>query len=324
MSIRVSIQGADSAAVQEMVEAELVNANGKSRVRTLDWSDVKDLVKAALAGEFISRHYNGGNVNNSYRGVATATEVKIAADGETLVFDAYRTPMGRGAYGSGRQGWLNWEMPTDASVAIVRTDTVTDAIYHCLADDDARKAYREGVLQRIKTWADSLGLSSRRASGGSEICLHTDSYFRVVDKTLGKRIAERYAVIRGDLALSGYATQERDADGKLYWEHGETIEACHAEAVRKRELAAENARVKALDARQQRKARLLARLSTKLAATFTDALAVGYCDSGISSWCAARGIDPSGSVPIATLANDTDRRAQMVALAVARKCISNS
>lgn len=72
--------------------------------------------------------------------------------------------------------------------------------------------------------------------------------------------------------------------------------------------------------RAGRRMRLLARLSSAVA-TMADAVDAGYCEPGIRAWCADRGIDPAGSVPISTLIRDRDARAQRVALLVAARMI---
>lgn len=114
------------------------------------------------------------------------------------------------------------------------------------------------------------------------------------------------------------------------WEHGATIAEC------KRELAAKRRAIRAEDreravmrrnaaerAKDARRARLLARLSTTLTATFADARAAGYCTAGIESWCRARGLDPSGSVSLAALAHDADPQARALAIRVALRCVES-
>jgi hypothetical protein len=77
-----------------------------------------------------------------------------------------------------------------------------------------------------------------------------------------------------------------------------------------------------MTALDERKARLLARLSTSLTANCEDARACGYCVAGIAAWAAERGVALDSSVSLHTLAHDPDRRARAVALLVARKFIS--
>jgi len=153
-----------------------------------------------------------------------------------------------------------------------------------------------------------------------DILLHGDLY--ALKQKGGSYV--RYALVKGKLVKSGVAVSATDSAGKAYFEHGRTIKECQAEAQRKRDLVAEAAKIKALNAKMQRKARLLARLSTKLTANFTDARSVGHCNAGILSWCTSRGIDPNGSVSLSTLSHDADRRAQLVALQVARRCIASN
>lgn len=105
------------------------------------------------------------------------------------------------------------------------------------------------------------------------------------------------------------------------WERGVTLADCDREIAHKREKALRQAREARQTAREARRIRLLARLSSKLTATYEDARNAGMCDVGIKVWCALRGIDPTGEVLISSLARDIDDRAVRVALAVARKAL---
>jgi hypothetical protein len=103
------------------------------------------------------------------------------------------------------------------------------------------------------------------------------------------------------------------------YEHGITLADCRREIAHKRKAVAQRKLEAALAKRQERFARLFARVATNAHATVDDARAAGYCTAGIQAWCTERGVDPTGAVPLATLAHDADRRAQTVALLVARK-----
>lgn len=105
------------------------------------------------------------------------------------------------------------------------------------------------------------------------------------------------------------------------WEHGRDTEACDREIANKRAALLLDAREKVQTARDLRKARLLARLSAA-PVYYSDARLAGYCDAGIRSWAEARGLDVTASVPLATLAKDTDRQAQALALRVARRLLA--
>jgi len=106
------------------------------------------------------------------------------------------------------------------------------------------------------------------------------------------------------------------------WEHATTQQGCAQEIENKRATLANEARVKIITARDARRTRLLARVSHKLVATFDDARACGFCAAGITDWAAGRGIALDAEVPIAVLARDGDRRAQAVALLVARRALA--
>lgn len=102
------------------------------------------------------------------------------------------------------------------------------------------------------------------------------------------------------------------------WEHGATIEACHAEIARKRVIARDAAKHARASRRDDRAARLLSR-SRNLTATFADARAVGYCATGITGWAESRGLPLDAQVPLRRLARDKDDRAQKLALGIAAR-----
>jgi hypothetical protein len=101
------------------------------------------------------------------------------------------------------------------------------------------------------------------------------------------------------------------------WEHARDAMGCDAETARKFARVTE----KRQSARDERRVRLLARLSSRLTATLSDATACGYCLAGITAWATARGVDLSSAVPLSTLVRDADDRAVRVALLVARRAI---
>jgi len=122
------------------------------------------------------------------------------------------------------------------------------------------------------------------------------------------------------------------------WVHARTRREAHAEAVRiaeslaweedraRREWAAyqeEERRRRREEALMPRKARLLARLSTTLSASWADAISMGYCESGVREWATEHGIaDPeTARVPLRMLVADENRRARALALEVARQAI---
>lgn len=89
------------------------------------------------------------------------------------------------------------------------------------------------------------------------------------------------------------------------FEHGATAEECHAEIARKRGIVAAEVAQKRNEARIERAARLLARISDA-AVSANDVRAVGACQSGIASWANSHGLNPAtDTIPLRDLAKDT-------------------
>ena len=186
--------------------------------------------------------------------------------------------------------------------------------------------------QRLRAYmpADVQDIGRRRLSAVG--CLPADAYALDAGKTrAGHRRRRRYTA---DGRPSGWAvllpvpaelrpywpTAVNSMTG-CYWEHGATLAAVQEEYRRKLAVA-EGTRRERTDPRAARRTRLLARLSQRLTATYSDARQAGYCDAGIRSWCTSRGIAPDAAVPLARLAHDPDDRAQRVALLVARRALA--
>jgi hypothetical protein len=123
------------------------------------------------------------------------------------------------------------------------------------------------------------------------------------------------------------------------WWHAETRRAAETEIVRAAEALAwaedyertwqaaiqeDQERSARKAAKAERRERLLARLTTTLSACWEDALAAGYCQAGIRAWASQHGIaEPeTARVPLRELVADEDRRAQALALEMARRAIS--
>lgn len=110
------------------------------------------------------------------------------------------------------------------------------------------------------------------------------------------------------------------------WEHGADRAECEAETLRKARLTAEReglakrAALTALQtARQDRRARLFARLS-QVQVGVADVRGAGACVAGISSWCAVHKISMDSTVPLAMLAHDNAARGY--ALRIATRVLS--
>ena len=133
----------------------------------------------------------------------------------------------------------------------------------------------------------------------------------------------RYALRGSRLVRTGVAVR-MPADLLSFgrYEHAKSLRGCAAEIKRKRDTSAAAEKLARLTARNERRARLLAKVSAKLTASFDDARACGFCTAGITAWAADRGVALDSSVSLTTLAHDPDRRARAVALLVARKFIA--
>jgi hypothetical protein len=133
----------------------------------------------------------------------------------------------------------------------------------------------------------------------------------------------RYGLRGSRLVRTGVAVRmPADLASFGRYEHATSLRGCAVEIKRKRKTVAAARKLALMTARNERRARLLARVSARLTANFEDARACGFCAAGISAWAAERGVSLDSSVSLTTLAHDSDRRAQAVALLVARKFIA--
>lgn len=82
------------------------------------------------------------------------------------------------------------------------------------------------------------------------------------------------------------------------WEHAETVEALREEIARKREIMARDVEAKRESARQDRRARLFARLSGAALVRVETMRGAGACMAGIEAWARAhgRGLDQAVSL----------------------------
>jgi len=102
-----------------------------------------------------------------------------------------------------------------------------------------------------------------------------------------------------------------------YWEHGPSVAACRAEWEAKRQRAEAQRLKAAITRRQERKARLIARLCAKLPVTYADARSVGYCAAGIGAFQARWQLGETAT--IAQLRATGDSRVTAIITAVARR-----
>lgn len=120
---------------------------------------------------------------------------------------------------------------------------------------------------------------------------------------------------------NGLRLSYADSARARYYEHADTLAAALAERDAKTAAIERLLAERRAGERERRRERLLARVGS-LTAGYSDARACGHCDAGIRAWAAARGIGIDALVPLRALIGDADRRAQAVALAVARRAIA--
>jgi hypothetical protein len=138
--------------------------------------------------------------------------------------------------------------------------------------------------------------------------------------------AAQWAEQSGRLGLrvrSGYIAIGRCSDGSRISYHAWTATGASGGLAKKRRSA--EAEIAACRAEASARARLEAIIADERhTASYDDARSAGYCDTGIRSWCAGRGIDPCERVSLARLYADTSRDARALALRVARSLHSHS
>jgi len=108
------------------------------------------------------------------------------------------------------------------------------------------------------------------------------------------------------------------------WEHGATVDECRAEIENKRQIARERDENVRLGKRDQRRLRLLARISRRVMVSRDDAAATGACRAGIDAWCMRVGVE-SDLMPAADVyqlaIQSNERRAIAAAIWACRKAI---
>ena len=130
-----------------------------------------------------------------------------------------------------------------------------------------------------------------------------------------------------DNCATGYAMLLQHPTGSgCYWEHGTNPTECIEERERKALLALK-ARMRVQEtAREARRVRLLARISTAIMVTRDDAAATGACAPGIQAWCNRVGAgERMAARDVVRLAAETgERRALAAALLACRKALAQS
>jgi len=132
------------------------------------------------------------------------------------------------------------------------------------------------------------------------------------------------AVRFGPAGRTGYAMRLPGVYAAAeYWEHGSDAAECLAERARKVNLAEIQARMDGESARESRRLRLLARISSNVMVTRADAAATGACAAGIAAWCASVGAGDSMTArDVVRLATETgERRATLAAIFACRRAL---
>lgn len=102
-----------------------------------------------------------------------------------------------------------------------------------------------------------------------------------------------------------------------YYEHGATVAECRAEWERKRKLHEADRIKAAITRRQERKARLIARLCGRLTCTVADAREAGYCAAGIGGFRQRHGLAETAT--LAQLRATGDGRVNAIIMLAARR-----
>lgn len=212
------------------------------------------------------------------------------------------------------------------------------AHWHDYQNPGIRWAVVSGALRLIGEGSDgaaALDVAAPRSLHGISDtgCTHGDLY----SLTKRRGAVARYAVRDGRIVKIGVAVQYPRADafspsesGPLsgdYWEHGADAAECAAEYTRKSEQQRVMRAAARESGRDQRRLRLLARISAQVRVTRDDARAVGACAAGIAGWCERVGIsDAVASMPareIFALATKTgERTAIAAAIMAARRAVA--
>ena len=132
------------------------------------------------------------------------------------------------------------------------------------------------------------------------------------------------AVRYGPTGKTGYAMILPNISGEgHYWEHGADESECYAERARKARLQELEHKRLQESAKDARRLRLLARVSS-LIVTRADAFATGSCAPGIDAWCSRNGVGES--IPareLVKLATQTgERRAMLAAIWACRRSLA--
>ena len=136
-----------------------------------------------------------------------------------------------------------------------------------------------------------------------------------------------YAILDGDGGAVRYGVAGRTGYALLHgavWEHGANAEHCRAEGARKAALVVLQAQAATESARDARRLRLLAKISTKIIVTRNDARAAGACTAGIDAFCNRHGLGTGAPArDVVALASQTgERRALAAALMACRRAIA--
>lgn len=293
--VKISRSGTTSAAEKEAIRAAVARHNARNARRNAAavQRTTTPAQRLQASYEILARKigtYHHKNIAPLYRSERASVEYGEASAG--VDYNAYSKSYGHAAR------WMNAGARIEAQdgqrVIVLQNYRGKD-----VATYPARELFRLYVTKRL-------------SHAGT---LDGDLYIVPTMKRKGHTIRGdryRYDEKRGQFVKSGIAV-EFDAPGstRKYYEHGKNLKECKAEHARKvalyqqqqrekiaRERASELERTQR--AKIERAARLIARLCPKLEILFSDARAVGFCETGIKAYCDRRGL-PTDRTDAATI-----------------------
>lgn len=246
----------------------------QNEARALFGADL--LTRASKSARTLGLHDRETTQARSPEGRAAAREAKRQGIAVAVglayhhnVAPLYVSDYGRVAYGAGGQDEISWKI-------------YAKSYKHPAAwkNAGARWDGREVVLENYRGREVYRAKFQKGAQFGHPACTHGDLYCvaDALDETVRHRFNDKHE-------HTGYAVRFG-----AEWDHGATTADCVAEHNRKVDLIAARARARTETQKEQRRLRLLARISDRVIVTRDDARAVGACAAGIAGFCKRVGI----------------------------------
>lgn len=232
-------------------------------------------------------------------------------------------------------------IPAPRRILSARTVEIAEAIAHTASHEGGSYsgttsyATRWGESASAETLTDKGSQYSRRCTYRKTDATHTvtldpagvallveNEALRIGSKREGLHLIALYpdgsAVwvkphAKGIVAERGWVA----AEGPVCYHSTESLEHARKGLRKKLDAEAREARIRKVSAKQNRRARLVARLCGSLTATIEDARALGFCSPGIAAFQTRFGIGDSATLP--ELVRTGDPSAIRLALSLARK-----